>query len=41
MPNAWETANGFDPNVADHSTDADGDGYRNIEEYLDAAAQGS
>ncbi|GAA1827605.1 hypothetical protein GCM10009682_53590 [Luedemannella flava] len=41
MPNAWESANGFNPNAADHNGDADGDGYRNIEEYLDYAAQGS
>ncbi|MEV6304330.1 RICIN domain-containing protein [Actinoplanes sp. NPDC051861] len=41
MPNSWETANGFNPNAADHNGDADGDGYRNIEEYLDAAAQGA
>jgi hypothetical protein len=40
MPNTWETANGLDPDAADHNSDADGDGYRNIEEYLDHAAQG-
>ncbi|GAA1593330.1 RICIN domain-containing protein [Actinoplanes couchii] len=41
MPNTWESANGLNPNVADQNGDADGDGYRNIEEYLDAAAQGN
>ncbi|MDI1465383.1 cellulose binding domain-containing protein [Catellatospora sp. KI3] len=40
MPNAWETAGGLNPNADDHNGDADGDGYRNIEEYLDYAAQG-
>lgn len=34
MPNAWEEANGFDPNTNDSSADADGDGYTNIEEFL-------
>jgi hypothetical protein len=40
MPNSWETANGLNPNADDHNADADGDGYRNLEEYLDTAAQG-
>jgi hypothetical protein len=40
IPDAWETANGLNSAVDDHNADADGDGYRNIEEYLDAAAQG-
>ncbi|MER7283420.1 cellulose binding domain-containing protein [Dactylosporangium sp. NPDC000244] len=40
MPNAWEIANGLNPNADDHNGDADGDGYRNLEEYLDYAAQG-
>jgi hypothetical protein len=35
MPNAWESANGLDPNdAADRNADADGDGYTNLEEYL-------
>jgi hypothetical protein len=38
MPDAWETAHGFDPNVADDSGDADGDGYTNLEEYLNEVA---
>ncbi|BEL03936.1 pectate lyase [Actinoplanes sichuanensis] len=40
MPDTWESANGLNPNTADHNGDLDGDGYRNIEEYLDFAAQG-
>ena len=34
MPNVWEIANGFNPDVADDSGDADGDGYTNLEEFL-------
>jgi hypothetical protein len=35
MPDAWETANGLDPqDPADGSADADGDGYTNLEAYL-------
>jgi pectin methylesterase-like acyl-CoA thioesterase len=34
MPDAWERANGFDPNAADDSADGDHDGYTNLEEYL-------
>jgi len=35
MPDAWETTHGFDPrNAADGRLDADGDGYTNVEEYL-------
>ena len=34
MPDEWEKANGFDPNVNDSSEDLDGDGYTNIEEFL-------
>ena len=34
MPDDWEIANGFNPvDAADASTDADGDGYTNIEEF--------
>ncbi|MFI5916844.1 cellulose binding domain-containing protein [Dactylosporangium sp. NPDC051541] len=40
MPNAWESANGLNPNADDHNGDADGDGYKNLEEYLDHAANG-
>jgi hypothetical protein len=35
MPDAWESANGLDPNDAsDRNDDADGDAYTNLEEYL-------
>lgn len=34
MPDAWETANGFNPSVDDSAEDMDGDGYTNIEEFL-------
>jgi pectate lyase len=35
MPDAWETARGLDPkNGADGSQDRDGDGYTNVEEYI-------
>ncbi|MFT5354737.1 MAG: hypothetical protein ACI9KE_001945 [Polyangiales bacterium] len=34
MPDAWESANGFDPDLADDAGDADGDGYTNLEEFL-------
>ena len=35
MPDDWEQANGLDPrNPADHRQDKDGDGYTNIEEFL-------
>jgi formylglycine-generating enzyme required for sulfatase activity len=35
MPNAWESAHGLDPASAeDGGTDADKDGYPNLEEYL-------
>jgi hypothetical protein len=35
MPDAWERANGLNPNdPADAATDADGDGYTNVEAYI-------
>ncbi|THU39678.1 T9SS type A sorting domain-containing protein [Niastella caeni] len=34
MPDAWETANGTDPAIADNNSDPDADGYTNLEEYL-------
>jgi hypothetical protein len=39
MPDAWETAHGLDPkDPSDSSKDRDGDGYTNIEEYLNDLA---
>src|SRR5262249_48420581 len=36
MPNNWEIAHGLNPNSAtDFKLDADGDGYVNLQEYLD------
>lgn len=34
MPNWWETAVGTDPATADNNGDDDGDGYTNLEDYL-------
>ncbi|MDF0708341.1 hypothetical protein [Flagellimonas okinawensis] len=34
MPDEWEIANGFNPDVDDSAGDMDGDGYTNIEEFL-------
>ena len=34
MPDDWEIANGFNPTLDDSSEDEDGDGYTNIEEFL-------
>lgn len=37
MPDDWETARGLDPNnPADGSMDRDGDGYTNVEEFLNS-----
>ncbi len=35
MPDEWEEDNGMDPSSADDDDDDDGDGYTNIEEYLE------
>lgn len=40
MPDAWESARGLDPNIPDDSGDDDGDGYTNVEEYLNCLAEG-
>jgi hypothetical protein len=40
MPDAWEQANGFNPNVADGTGDLDGDGYTNLEEFLNGTNPG-
>ncbi|RMG94082.1 MAG: T9SS C-terminal target domain-containing protein [Chloroflexi bacterium] len=34
MPDSWEISYGTDPLVADHNGDIDGDGYTNIEAYI-------
>ncbi len=34
MPDVWEVAKGFNPNSNDSAEDADGDGYTNLEEFL-------
>ena len=37
MPDAWERSHALDPgNPADGNGDADGDGYTNLEEYLNS-----
>lgn len=37
MPDEWETKNGFDStDASDRNGDADGDGYTNLEEYLNS-----
>jgi len=38
MPGFWELAHNLDPNVADHNGDFDGDGYTNLEEYINEIA---
>ena len=41
MPNDWETQYGFDTNNPnDGALDADGDGYTNLEEFLNGTAPG-
>ena len=41
MPNFWEIANGANPNVADHNGDVNGNGYRNIEDYVNSLVGGT
>ncbi|CAE6507039.1 unnamed protein product [Rhizoctonia solani] len=36
MPDDWETANGLNPNVNDAMQDKNGDGYANIENYVNS-----
>jgi hypothetical protein len=38
MPDAWETAHGLKPDMADNNGDFDSDGYTNLEEYLNELA---
>ncbi len=38
MPDAWETMHGLNPAVADNNGDFDGDGYTNLEEYINEIA---
>ncbi len=37
MPDDWETLHGLDATVDDHLGDSDGDGYPNLEEFLNAS----
>lgn len=41
MPDEWEKANGTDPDKADANGDADGNGYTNIEDYVNRLAHKS
>ncbi len=41
MPDEWEKANGTDPDKADANGDADGNGYTNIEDYVNCLAHKS
>ena len=36
MPDFWEEENGHNPNIDENAQDADGDGYTNLEEYLNS-----
>ena len=36
MPDAWETEHGLNPHHPGHNEDKDGDGYTNLEEYLNS-----
>ena len=38
MPDAWETIHGLDPATADGAADRDGDGYTNLEDWLNSLA---
>ena len=39
MPDWWEKAKGLDPTTADNNEDPDGDGYTNLEDYLNWLAE--
>jgi hypothetical protein len=36
MPDDWERPNGHDPAVQDGTIDRDGDGYTNLEDWLNS-----
>ncbi|MSM38718.1 MAG: hypothetical protein GJT30_03730 [Geobacter sp.] len=38
MPDTWETAHGLNNSINDSAADRDGDGYTNIEEYINSLA---
>ena len=40
MPDEWEVANGLNPNAADDKGDKNGDGYTNIENYINCLVKG-
>ena len=40
VPDTWESAHGTNPAVKDSSGDVDGDGWTNVEEWLNALARG-
>ena len=40
MADAWETANGLNPNnAADRNGDSDSDGFTNLEEYINSLVE--
>jgi hypothetical protein len=39
MPDVWESTHGLNPAVADNNGDYDGDGYTNLEEYINELAE--
>lgn len=41
MPDSWETQHGLNPNTDDSAQDRNGDGYTNIEEYINGLAGGA
>lgn len=40
MPNKWERARGLNPRVNDSRRDQNGDGWTNVEEYINGLAAG-
>jgi pectate lyase len=38
MPDTWETTHDLDPDTDDSADDRDGDGYTNVEEYVNDLA---